>query len=130
RIEMVARVRNGTTKKLATLQKNGDTGDQELAAFIDGPYGTSSHASDLLNGGFNRVLVIAGGVGGTFALSWVSSLIKKMGREKVHFVWAVKTVEDVMWALKLEEEVEDSEIAAETASCVEVYVTGPRDELK
>lgn len=120
RIRMVARIHSGFTKKLAEGTK------KELAIILDLPYGAPLFFPDL--GKFEKVLFVAGGVGATFATSWVKFLMRgsesrpppaRLGQ--LRFVWAVRTAEDALWALQ-DDYTGDN--AKDLARCVELYITG------
>ncbi|TGZ83691.1 hypothetical protein EX30DRAFT_338303 [Ascodesmis nigricans] len=125
-IKMVARVRNGTTKKLAAM-KGADTID----AVLESPYGafTAANTTSLITRDVKKVIIIAGGVGGTFATFWVPTLVKKLGKERVRFVWSVRTIDDVMWAFE-ENENADNEDREKIADVLEIHLTGSKDQLK
>lgn len=103
-VRLVARVREGVTRMLA--------GKREVAVVLEGPYGGG------MSEGWDRMLVVAGGVGGTFCVPMVAEALKTRAAEGVRFIWVVKTVEDCRWGL-------DDEKVAKT---VEVYITGKKEE--
>jgi NAD(P)H-flavin reductase len=114
RIRMIARVRGNVTKKLAESSK-------ALAVYLDMPYGAPLYFPRLE--AFDKILFVAGGVGGTFAVSWVKYLLKNAAVKpsQLRFVWAVKTPEDAAWALKDDY---PGDNARDVAKCVELYITG------
>ncbi|KAI0774134.1 hypothetical protein C8Q74DRAFT_811244 [Fomes fomentarius] len=82
------RVKNGQTRKLADLARDGS---YELPALIDGPYGCPEDIRP-----FTTCIFIAGGSGITYALSRMHQLLKDVRAsnacaQRVVFVWAVRT---------------------------------------
>jgi hypothetical protein len=132
---LVARTITGNTKKLADLAKSLSTDESEEAPPIpltlEGPYGASAHLPDFST--FDEVLLVAGGVGGTFVVPIYRSVIEfhdanHAGGPHVRFIWAVKKLADTQWA-----SFPSTPAASETEttpslhapSAVEVYVTRP-----
>ncbi|KAI5814755.1 hypothetical protein BZA77DRAFT_95335 [Pyronema omphalodes] len=105
-IQLVCRVHKGFTRELAEYAEGESI--VELAVQISS--GPSCYFPDL--GRFDNVVFIAGGVGATFAVSWVREL-----KDRCRFVWAVKSLDETRWALE-EEVVRD---------VMEVYVTGQKE---
>ncbi|KAL3951949.1 hypothetical protein ACCO45_013666 [Purpureocillium lilacinum] len=67
---------------------------------IEGPYGSmAKHFHDLLNWGAARVLVVAGGVGATFAVPVFQALQSELPSSKVQLVWALRSAGDAAWAV-------------------------------
>ncbi|KAL4898385.1 hypothetical protein BDV59DRAFT_166722 [Aspergillus ambiguus] len=89
---------------------------------IEGPLGATRWFPDL-SSKFDRVLIVAGGVGGTFAVPVYRELRAQLeselkGAERVSLVWAVKSIDEVRWAVRGGDEgwLQDEN--------VRVYVTG------
>ena len=132
RLRMVARIRSGFTKKLADMPTQaaaypeGIHGTSKMLAIqMDLPYGAPLYFPDLKK--FDNILFVAGGIGATFAASWVKFLLKGADAcqpGQVRFVWAVKTPEDAMWAFQ-----DDfpGDNASDLAAVVELYITGGED---
>lgn len=68
---------------------------------IEGPYGAAQHFPNLTGGDFDRVLLVAGGVGATFVLPLYRSLVGDSvnSSTKVEMVWAVRGAGDATWAV-------------------------------
>ncbi|SMR50947.1 unnamed protein product [Zymoseptoria tritici ST99CH_1E4] len=118
RLHFLARVLSGRTARLAAQASTGSS----MSVSIEGPYGTSSHADELLRCG--RVLFVAGGVGATFVVPLYRQLLGDLSpspgserRQKVKFLWVAKKREEVLWA------VEDG--GKGFVERLQVYVTGP-----
>ena len=99
-LRVVARVRSGVTRTLA--------GRKEERVVLEGPYGQE------LESGCDQLLVIAGGVGGTFCVPIVAAAVNAGRTSGLRFIWAVRRLEDCLWGLENEE----------VAGVVEVYITG------
>ena len=85
-VEFVVNSRDGFTRDLRALalEKQG----AEVLASLDGPYGTFP---DPLH--FDRVVIIAGGSGASFAFGVLGSLLSRMGRDhptEVEFTWTAR----------------------------------------
>ncbi|KAK6431848.1 hypothetical protein LTR95_011990 [Oleoguttula sp. CCFEE 5521] len=99
-LRFVARILDGNTVKLAA-SLGGDEKPRNVA--IEGPYGVTTHANHLL--GYDRVLLVAGGVGGTFIVPLYRQLLsdlspgKSRRENRISFVWAVRTKSEMQWAL-------------------------------
>ncbi|PNS20148.1 Ferric reductase transmembrane component 5 [Sphaceloma murrayae] len=95
-VRCVMKVMGGNTRKLLAVR------GEEKTMRVEGPYGRSDHLQELL--GCDRVLFIAGGVGATFVLPLLRALIKDGGAaspaRRISAIWAVKEMDDVLWALK------------------------------
>ncbi|KAL5360179.1 hypothetical protein BJX96DRAFT_184398 [Aspergillus floccosus] len=120
-IELAVRARDGPmTRALAAFADESSP----ARICVEGPLGGARWFPDLALE-FDRVLIVAGGVGGTFAVPVYSVLhggaeVETKGAGWVRFVWAVKAVEEVAWA--------DSEDGWLRDENVSVYVTGPGRE--
>nr|XP_019043738.1 hypothetical protein I302_08319 [Kwoniella bestiolae CBS 10118]OCF22668.1 hypothetical protein I302_08319 [Kwoniella bestiolae CBS 10118] len=88
---------SGFTRTLFNQVQNGQT---KYKVLIDGPYGDANVGGDLR--GFDKILIVAGGTGITWALSVLQDLVGNregrggMGREVV-LVWAVKRISSMKW---------------------------------
>lgn len=97
---LVLRALSGTTSELAHLARNLPKGNATLD--IEGPYGSVQYFPDLTNEGrFPSVVLVAGGVGGTFTLPIYIDMLEKRGGRGVRFLWCVKRKEDADWGREL-----------------------------
>ena len=102
KLHLVVRAMNGTTAMLADLAKV----PQPVPLLIEGPYGSAKYFPDLASN-YDRVLLVAGGVGATFTLPIYRDLLSKGKGSMVKFVWSVKSEADAHWgveALKVQNE--------------------------
>ena len=120
-LKFVAKVLDGNTARLAQSTK-GTVSSQQLS--IEGPYGVASHGDELLR--YGRVLFVAGGVGATFVLPLYRQLLADLSpgkgsyrRQKVEFIWAVRSRPEMTWALP--SDVKEREEFVERLS---VFLTG------
>ncbi|KAH8880383.1 ferric reductase like transmembrane component [Thozetella sp. PMI_491] len=66
---------------------------------LEGPYGVRSLFPQLTSGEYDRVLLVAGGVGATFTVPIYRSLLQDNPNAKVEMVWAVRGAGDATWAV-------------------------------
>lgn len=107
-LTLLIRPLRSSTARLAALALTSKA--QPVPLLIEGPYGSAIYFPDFASPAFSRVLLVAGGVGATFALPIYMDL-KRRGGRGVSMVWAVKRKEE---AKGLVEEGEG----------VEIFVTG------
>ncbi|KAK7183201.1 hypothetical protein DPSP01_011422 [Paraphaeosphaeria sporulosa] len=103
---LVAKTLGGNTKKMSELAKalakeGGDAPSIPLA--LEGPYGASAHLPDFAS--YDKILLVAGGVGATFILPIYRSIIEfrdpeHAGQPQVRFIWAVQRLAETQWAFR------------------------------
>jgi predicted ferric reductase len=110
-LKFVARALDGNTRKLATLAEKTSAGI-EVNLSIEGPHGLSNLEDKLIQ--HDRVLFIAGGVGATFILPLYRQLLSDLSpgkgsyrRQKVTFVWIVRSEAEVTWAIPTDQRERD-----------------------
>lgn len=122
-LRFIAKVLDGNTAKLARSANDRKVTKMSQTLSVEGPYGVATHADRLL--GYDRILLIAGGVGATFIVPIYRQLLADLSpskgsyrRQRVSFVWAARSKADVTWALPTE--VKEREGFVER---LEVYLT-------
>ena len=97
-VVLVARQQGGPlTRRLMQLAKENAGGRVPLC--VEGPYGAFGKVySSLEESGFDRVLLVAGGVGASFVLPVYKTLKKSSPSTKVSLTWAVRLADDASWA--------------------------------
>lgn len=96
-----------------------------ISLIVEGPYGASARLPDFLL--FDRVLLVAGGVGATFIVPIWRHIVNSRQRNYLHkdgdvrFVWAVKKLVETTWAFPLKQR--ESKRGSRMGG-VEIYVTG------
>lgn len=103
-ITFIARTREGpmtgVLNAFAAATPGPATEARTIPLGIEGPYGSmAKHFHDLLNWGAARVLVVAGGVGATFAVPVFQALQSELPSSKVQLVWALRSAGDAAWAV-------------------------------
>ncbi|OCF78055.1 hypothetical protein I204_02061 [Kwoniella mangroviensis CBS 8886] len=85
---------SGFTKDLYHKAKSGQS---QYKVLIDGPYGDANVGQDLE--AFDRVLILTGGTGITWALSVLSDLVNREdgNAREITLVWAVKKISSMKW---------------------------------
>ena len=129
-ITLVARILKGNTVDLASIAGNGSEKEKTVPfrANLEGPYGASTRLPDLTQ--FDRVLLIAGGIGATFIVPiWRHTLRTRNNAvtlspfsASVRFVWAVRSLEETSWALPVAEASSSKPAASHDEA--DIYVTG------
>ncbi|KAK5727004.1 hypothetical protein LTR15_002895 [Elasticomyces elasticus] len=104
-LRFIARLLDGNTAKLAQAAAQAKT---SCMLTVEGPYGLRTHAEALLR--YDKVVFVAGGVGGTFTVPLYRQLLADLSpgrgsyrRQKVSFLWVVRSKDDMSWALPAEE---------------------------
>jgi len=96
-LRLVARQMSGpmtnTLARLASLQSP----DTKVALNVDGPYGVAAHFPNLAGTDFDRILLVAGGVGATFIMPLYEHVITENPSAQVELVWAVRNTGEVTW---------------------------------
>lgn len=98
-LTLVARHLNGPlTTSLNQIASNNSRHDAtKIPLSIEGPYGVASHFSTLAEGEFDRILLVAGGVGATYTVPLYRALVKDNPAAQVQLIWAVREVGDASW---------------------------------
>lgn len=104
KLKFIARILDGNTAKLATSAATQHNGTITERLTVEGPYGAATHADRLLR--YDRVLLVAGGVGATFIVplyrQFLADLSPSKGsyrRQKVTFIWTARTRAEVAWGI-------------------------------
>ncbi|PTB69221.1 hypothetical protein BBK36DRAFT_2594 [Trichoderma citrinoviride] len=92
---------SSSTASLPTSAYPGDTNNNNtITLAIEGPHGAiGKHFQHLLTWGASRILLVAGGVGATFALPLYHALQRELPSSHIHFVWAIRSAADATWAM-------------------------------
>lgn len=101
-LTFVARKRSGPmTTRLAEFAAAGvpSTPEGRIPLCIEGPYGAVGKTfPDLVGTGISRILLVAGGVGATFAVPIYHAILADTPSARIQFVWAVHSPGDATWA--------------------------------
>ncbi|KAK3899556.1 Ferric/cupric reductase transmembrane component 2 [Staphylotrichum tortipilum] len=83
----------------AKPNRNANSSDEDkIPLSIEGPYGAAARFPHLCTD-FDRVLLIAGGVGATFTFPLYRSITSENPAAKVEMVWAIRSAGDATWAV-------------------------------
>ncbi|KAI1174471.1 ferric reductase like transmembrane component [Nemania sp. FL0916] len=121
-LTLVARRQNGPmTSALATFAQTPDAGAKFKLAF-DGPYGCAKRFPNLAGPEFDRILLVAGGIGATFTLPLYRWILAENSTARVRMVWAVRGGDEAAWPLDAAGKriVDDSNI--------QLFITGDSQE--
>ncbi|CAG7979045.1 unnamed protein product [Penicillium nalgiovense] len=107
KLTLFLRTRRGPTTQM--LLTHADRFNAQPLINIEGPYGTSVDIADVA-GKFDRILLVAGGIGATFVLPVYRALREHLdndvgGHKRLDFTWALRSMAEVAWATKLENQV-------------------------
>lgn len=129
-VVLIARALGGNTRQLANLARQADLQRAgrvlPLPLRIEGPYGSAGFLPALDH--FSQILLVAGGVGATFVLPMLRTVLEMKRNEaqamktEVRFVWAVRRIAETSWALPLPE-LSSEESNVGTGVEIEVYST-------
>ncbi|KAL8852094.1 MAG: hypothetical protein Q9221_003024 [Calogaya cf. arnoldii] len=105
-IRLIVRTLNGTTRLLSNHASSTPKTPPSspitttIPLKIEGPYGSASTFPNLST--YNRILLVAGGVGATFTMPIYRHLISQSQNidQAIRFIWAVKKVEDAKWGFE------------------------------
>ncbi|KAI0594186.1 ferric reductase like transmembrane component [Biscogniauxia sp. FL1348] len=96
-LTLVARRHSGPmTSNLARLA-NANSADLKVPLSIEGPYGCTAHFLNRVRTDFDRILLVAGGVGSTFIMPLYRAILSDNPAAKVQMIWAVRTPGDATW---------------------------------
>lgn len=96
-ITFVARARTGP---LTTVLAQHAARHSKIPISIEGPYGAlGKHFDQLLGWTSGRILLFAGGVGGTFALPVYQAILKENPAAKIQLIWVIRSASDATWAV-------------------------------
>ncbi|KAI1153856.1 ferric reductase like transmembrane component [Nemania diffusa] len=96
-LTLVARRHDGPmTSAFAKFANDAHAGSPVKLAF-DGPYGCAKRFPNLAGPEFDRVLLVAGGVGATFALPLYRWILAENPTARVQMVWAVRGADEAAW---------------------------------
>ncbi|KAI0401420.1 ferric reductase like transmembrane component [Xylaria palmicola] len=94
-LTLVARRHDGPmTRALEKLA--GNTSGVKLA--FDGPYGCAKRFPNLAGPEFDRILLVAGGVGATFTLPLYHWILAENPAARVQMVWMARSAGDAAWS--------------------------------
>jgi NAD(P)H-flavin reductase len=125
-ITLIARQRAGPTSEfLSSLISDTSASHRAptTSLGIEGPYGIiGKHFEDLLDFGAGRILIIAGGVGATFALPVYRALLRDSPAAHVQLVWAIRTAGEATWAVSSDETTHTGSVLQDPH--VQLFLTG------
>ncbi len=139
-LTFVARQMNGPMStalgRLASLQ----AADTTVALNIDGPYGSSGVSQFHY---FDRVILVAGGVGATFILPLYRHIRAANPSTEVSLVWAVRSASEVTWGANEDPDIyeakdislfvtrcdQDDSVSGEKSSCTELGSSNEFDDV-
>jgi NAD(P)H-flavin reductase len=73
--------------------------DGKIPLCVEGPYGMVKHFPNLAGGDFDRILLVAGGIGATFTVPLYRSILHDNPHVRVEMVWALRGAGEATWAL-------------------------------
>ncbi|KAK3346764.1 ferric reductase NAD binding domain-containing protein [Lasiosphaeria hispida] len=114
----------GGTKLLGAAPASAsstNTPGEKIPLYIEGPYGVATRFPHLSTSGFDRVLLVAGGIGATFIVPLYRSIIHENPSARVQMVWAVRGAGDATWAVTSRDEVQEAGILNDEN--VEIFLT-------
>lgn len=119
-LTLVARHLNGPMT--STLRQMAEDDGRPVSLSIEGPYGVSAHLPHLTGGKFDRVLLVAGGIGSTYTVPLYRAIVADSPNAKVQLVWAVRSLSEVAWTQS-----EKSTMSLSQDENIQIFVTGTED---
>ncbi|KAJ2976028.1 hypothetical protein NUW58_g8193 [Xylaria curta] len=102
-VTLVARQHDGPmTSALAKLAGNASINGAKVKLALDGPYGCAKRFPNLAGAEFDRILLVAGGVGATFTLPLYRWILTENPAARVQMVWTVRNANDATWPVDAE----------------------------
>lgn len=96
-LTLIARCRDGPmTRNLCRLAYDNAVGAR-FPVSMEGPYGHAAQFPNLAGTEFDRLLLVAGGVGASFILPLYKSVVSDNPEAHVHMIWAVRDASDATW---------------------------------
>ena len=77
---------------------SGSRNEDKIPLSFEGPYGAASRFPQL-GTDFDRILLVAGGVGATFTLPVYRSIVSENPGAKIEMVWAIRGAGEATWAV-------------------------------
>jgi NAD(P)H-flavin reductase len=130
-LSLIARTLKGNTKTLASRARASTLSGTNVKLQIEGPYGLRlpSFAQ------FDRVLLVAGGVGATFIIPIYRSILtsrlnapNNTNLADIRLVWSVRKISETAWALPIPETSGKEGNAREMGAEQDLYITGSASE--
>ncbi|CAJ2508889.1 Uu.00g139150.m01.CDS01 [Anthostomella pinea] len=98
-LTLVARCHDGPMTRAFANFANASSADTKVPLTLEGPYGCATRFPSLASSEFDRVLLVAGGVGATFILPIYRSILHENPAARVQMVWAVRGAGDATWPM-------------------------------
>ncbi|KAI1121330.1 ferric reductase like transmembrane component [Nemania abortiva] len=96
-LTLVARRHDGPmTSAFAKFADDAST-DSHIKLAFDGPYGCAKRFPNLAGPEFDRILLVAGGVGATFTLPLYQWILTENPAARVQMIWAVRSAGEAAW---------------------------------
>ncbi|KAI1264483.1 ferric reductase like transmembrane component [Xylariaceae sp. FL1019] len=96
-LTLVARQHSGPmTTAFSHFASNVD-GEAKVKLAFDGPYGCAKRFPNFASPEFDRILLVAGGVGATFTLPLYRWILSENPSARVQMVWAVREAGEATW---------------------------------
>lgn len=76
-----------------------ETPYSSVSVNLEGPYGTTAYFPDFSPQNYDRVLLVAGGVGATFVVPLYREIVSASPSTKASLVWSVRGAGDATWAV-------------------------------
>ncbi|KAK0725397.1 ferric reductase like transmembrane component [Lasiosphaeris hirsuta] len=120
----LARLAGGTKLPDAAPTTSSSTNDpqEKIPIYIEGPYGVAAGFPQFSGGDFDRVLLVAGGIGATFTVPLYRSIIRENPTARVQMVWAVRGAGDATWAVTGRDDSQEAGILNDEN--VHIFLTG------
>ncbi|GAW24368.1 hypothetical protein ANO14919_139520 [Xylariales sp. No.14919] len=96
-LTLVARRYDGPMTRAFAKFASNTSDDARVKLAFDGPYGCAKRFPNLASFDFDRILLVAGGVGATFTLPLYRWILAENPAARVQMVWTVRGAGDATW---------------------------------
>ncbi|KAI3339649.1 ferric reductase like transmembrane component [Ustulina deusta] len=96
-LTLVARRHDGPMTRALSKFATNTNPDSKVKLAFDGPYGCAQRFPNLASSEFDRILLVAGGVGATFTLPLYRWILAENPAARVQMAWAVRGAGDATW---------------------------------
>ncbi|KAI1812190.1 ferric reductase like transmembrane component [Poronia punctata] len=128
-LTLIARRHNGPmTRAFSEFALDTADNNPTVKLAFDGPYGCAKRFPNLAGPAFDRILLVAGGVGATFTVPLYRWILSENPTARVQMVWAVRAAGDATWPVPVPVPVPGGGKSIIEDENIQLYLTGTKSE--